>query len=486
VPGSALSISRIEQIKQSQLQVKGFLVPSLLPSRSHQHILINGRLQDDADYTSHHGADLRTTILQILEASYIGSNRRNTQNCDAKDYASSGRYFGYFVDIQIGKPEQLDQKDLEMVIRNIISEVLQANNLLISVGKDQTQTGRRNDLKEQSPTKKLRTFSGLSVENNAFVHRNNVRQYKLDRAGLLREPKASDDQASWVREALSSWKSTLPEELPEEQRISSLCKDDQYGEQEGHLKLDRGHTLQRTGLASSRVVGQVDAKYISIVYGDDTLVLVDQHAAHERVRLEAMLSQYVRDCLDKHSSRTPRHTSKLISLPVHLARAFKDEETIQSLAFWGFDILLGEEQRTDALIQIDAIPCIMNEKLGSDQALGAFLVDLAASLEDESVRRRMKLSPLSLAQAQSENGWIITLGHLPTPILDLFNSMACRGAIMFNDPLTHSQCERLIKQLSDTTFCFICAHGRPVTAPIASLQLPHTRSSPIRWSALRE
>ena len=31
---------------------------------------------------------------------------------------------------------------------------------------------------------------------------------------------------------------------------------------------------------------------------------------------------------------------------------------------------------------------------------------------------------------------------------------------MFNDPLSMVQCEKLIKQLTETAFPFQCAHGR--------------------------
>lgn len=84
--------------------------------------------------------------------------------------------------------------------------------------------------------------------------------------------------------------------------------------------------------------------------------------------------------------------------------------------------------------------------------------------------------------------WLGALRWCPREILDLVNSKACRGelprrvrggegggkkrgadsslvlirtgAIMFNDPLKPQQCEKLIKDLSETVFPFQCAHGR--------------------------
>lgn len=78
----------------------------------------------------------------------------------------------------------------------------------------------------------------------------------------------------------------------------------------------------------------------------------------------------------------------------------------------------------------------------------------------------------------SKGHWTTALRWCPRELLDLINSKACRGtytlntrkslrfltlvagAIMFNDPLDIDQCKRLILQLSNTIWPFICAHGR--------------------------
>ena len=43
------------------------------------------------------------------------------------------------------------------------------------------------------------------------------------------------------------------------------------------------------------------------------------------------------------------------------------------------------------------------------------------------------------------------------------------GAIMFNDPLSHSECEDLLRRLAKCAFPFQCAHGRPSMAPLLDL-----------------
>lgn len=97
---------------------------------------------------------------------------------------------------------------------------------------------------------------------------------------------------------------------------------------------------------------------------------------------------------------------------------------------------------------------------------------MLASLEAGELERQA-----TVLTEQEGNDWVKALRYCPAPLLDLVNSRACRGqihldltafvtyrwcagAIMFNDPLDHRQCERLIQHLSETVFPFQCAHGR--------------------------
>lgn len=92
---------------------------------------------------------------------------------------------------------------------------------------------------------------------------------------------------------------------------------------------------------------------------------------------------------------------------------------------------------------------------------------------------RLELDGAAYKVTTSSKGhWTTALRWCPRELLDLINSKACRGtytlntrkslrfltlvagAIMFNDPLDIDQCKRLILQLSNTIWPFICAHGR--------------------------
>lgn len=117
--------------------------------------------------------------------------------------------------------------------------------------------------------------------------------------------------------------------------------------------------------------------------------------------------------------------------------------------------------------------------------LGSLLKSVVADLESGD----LAASGASQAQPRDEAfAWKRALRCCPKGLIDLVNSRACRGpccipdlvygwldlrarqgAIMFNDTLTLTQCERLVTQLAQTAFPFQCAHGRPALAPLARL-----------------
>lgn len=86
-----------------------------------------------------------------------------------------------------------------------------------------------------------------------------------------------------------------------------------------------------------------------------------------------------------------------------------------------------------------------------------------AKLETESLDYRMKDLSIQETSIEDENNWLRALRDCPRELVNLINSRACRGAIMFNDTLTMDQCIRLVQELSVTAYPFQCAHGRYAT-----------------------
>ncbi|KAG7260734.1 hypothetical protein CRUP_026891 [Coryphaenoides rupestris] len=57
-------------------------------------------------------------------------------------------------------------------------------------------------------------------------------------------------------------------------------------------------------------------------------------------------------------------------------------------------------------------------------------------------------------------------GTLPLTVLKVLASLACHGAIKFNDVLSRDECHSLVGSLSACQLPFQCAHGRPSIAPL--------------------
>ncbi len=151
------------------------------------------------------------------------------------------------------------------------------------------------------------------------------------------------------------------------------------------------------------IIGNFKKEFI-LIKSNSGLILVDQHAAHERVRLEMFMNQILTGTdLSERKIKLELDISTLVRIHVYS----KDKETL-------------------------ILPTIMTE-LSED--------DLVISLKEMA-------NPLFSGQ----------IGDI---LMDLLKMKACRGAIMFGDTLTQTEMEDLIDQLCKCKYPTICAHGRP-------------------------
>jgi DNA mismatch repair protein MLH3 len=59
---------------------------------------------------------------------------------------------------------------------------------------------------------------------------------------------------------------------------------------------------------------------------------------------------------------------------------------------------------------------------------------------------------------------------IPRPFQRILARRACRGAVMFGDPLEDDQSIKLLSDLTTCNFPFQCAHGRPSLAPLLAVR----------------
>ncbi|KAF7302005.1 Mismatch repair-related protein [Mycena indigotica] len=238
------------------------------------------------------------------------------------------------------------------------------------------------------------------------------------------------------------------------------------------------YRFKKSDLQNARVIEQIDRKFVACLI-DDTLVLIDQHAADERIRVERFLKELCLGYLANaaHKEHGGIKTRKLDPpLPVlvtcHEASHLAKQQVGIELSHWGFGFVDTGDKPVESSgytqVFVDSLPEVVADKLLMDSELRDFIKGFLGRIEDDPFTIQI---PPQTQESDDEFSWLNALRCCPQQLLDLVNSKACRGAIMFNDPLTITQCRKLVDNLAKTAFPFQCAHGRPSLAPLIDLVL---------------
>ncbi|XP_035723636.1 DNA mismatch repair protein Mlh3-like isoform X4 [Vespa mandarinia] len=206
--------------------------------------------------------------------------------------------------------------------------------------------------------------------------------------------------------------------------------------------------LKRTALEFIKVLNQVNNQLIAAVMMYDNielLLMMDQHAVHERIRYENLLNDY------KTSDHKSFQTKKL-SIPIII------EVTVNicSLLLWNKKSLDKFGIKLTAIngntLSIYSIPkCfITNKQYYNDVKLTMIIRNLLNEIVDNIM---------------NGNG----INFLPLSIHNAISTEACHGAIKFGELLSVQQCIELFDDLKTTKSPTRCAHGRPSIIPVIEL-----------------
>nr|POE85446.1 dna mismatch repair protein mlh3 [Quercus suber] len=271
--------------------------------------------------------------------------------------------------------------------------------------------------------------------------------------------------------------------------VVSLC--------EVHNAEDKFHTSQRLSkalLRNMKVIAQVDRKFILCKItrntsnaGETSLVIVDQHAASERVILESLLAElctaidFSTPAANLVTNLGQRSTVTTILLDKHLQFDISETEYHLSIrhakffAQWGilYDAICWSHEFANTRgklrgyrILVRALPPGISNRCALTPSL---FIELLRSELWRLADSSQPLMPASLTAKEANIRslpWIKRLGSCPKGIIEMLNSRACRSAIMFNDTLDIHQCEDLLRDLGKCAFPFVCAHGRTSMVPL--------------------
>ncbi|WP_028574839.1 DNA mismatch repair endonuclease MutL [Desulfonatronovibrio hydrogenovorans] len=229
----------------------------------------------------------------------------------------------------------------------------------------------------------------------------------------------------------SDWKEPGRAYLPEEQEKTFQ----RLKEKQAHFDIQPKYT-EKTGTPNPAIgfgsrplaihgltyLGQVDCSFLLFLKKPGTLLIVDQHAAHERIVLEQIKKAY----------RNPVVKKLVIpeKLSIHPSQRTLLENIWKDLKAMGFILEFDPAKN----LSVAGVPDFLSIK------------EAVAALED-------------------------ILAAKKTGLQDMFISMACKGAVKAGAVITPDEAVELMKKLLGCPDNLFCPHGRPISRELAGKDL---------------
>jgi DNA mismatch repair protein MutL len=190
--------------------------------------------------------------------------------------------------------------------------------------------------------------------------------------------------------------------------------------------------VERAATPQFQIIGVLNKLYV-LMENVDGLVLVDQHAAHERILFEELRRRMEEQGVPSQKL--------LITQTFELPPRDADwiEQNMSILQKMG----IGIESFGPNTFKIDSLPEFLNVTDGAQ-----FMRKVIDDLKSASDRS----SPLRLGE-------------------DMIAKSVCRHAVKANDPLRYLEVEKLIQDLLECDLPYCCPHGRPTMIQISNAEL---------------
>ncbi|KAI1106365.1 hypothetical protein F4804DRAFT_301049 [Jackrogersella minutella] len=332
------------------------------------------------------------------------------------------------------------------------------------------------------------------------------------------KPIPRDERSQWLGDLLSSWDNPvfqsqeplIPVAFDEEKAFALATKalgNCCHGSSSKSLDFTQASRsvegrLSKDNLPHTEVIAQVDRKFIfakvplsSLLYDHSgskesetsLLVIIDQHAADERCRVEALMRNYFMTVKDDITPSTGQcqqsvHAQvELLEKPIIFDISAQDlrqfELSAEYFQHWGimFEFSSAPKAKRDvkggAKLNVFGLPPSIAERCRSEPRLLIELLRKEAWKLDEQGRGVSRRTEIEASEGDDDTGlhWLARFHGCPHGILEMINSRACRSSIMFNDELSQEQCVDLVKRLAGCALPFQCAHGRPSMVPLLDL-----------------
>lgn len=184
---------------------------------------------------------------------------------------------------------------------------------------------------------------------------------------------------------------------------------------------------------SLQFLGTLKNTYL-VCQDPDGLLLIDQHAAHERVTYERLKKTRLKDI---------PALKLLIPLQIELSREWLDrlEKDFERFACLGMEL----DRSSPTLLTVLSLPTLF---LRSD---GSPVISLSKFFRGLLEEWEFTQSDESFSEALKEK------------LLEQLASQSCHGSVRAGQRLSESEARALMEQMSETDFSGHCPHGRPTT-----------------------
>ena len=197
------------------------------------------------------------------------------------------------------------------------------------------------------------------------------------------------------------------------------------------MELFDGKLLSEEAAKSYQIIGQVFDTYWLVQY-EERLLIIDQHAAHEKVKYEALVKKLREGQVDSQNLAPPLILN-LSAMEAHTLQEYGDY-----FARMGFEI----EDFGGNAVAVRAVPCDLYGHYEKD-----FLQWILDELEEEPPR------------------------GTPAIIAEKLASMACKSAVKGNMRISTKEMGALLDQLLSLENPYHCPHGRPTIITMSKYEL---------------
>lgn len=320
----------------------------------------------------------------------------------------------------IGKYESYDRKP-------IISERKEAylapkeetSNTVIS-----NKINKTMPIEELDDNNKFMSFEeALSKENNKKDNKESLNSVDK-KEDIKLQPLESKKGEYFIDGNIDLSKSFTFDELEYLSNVDNKSNDIEIIKEENPIKNEN-----RFSITDFRVVGSILNTYI-VLEKNDSMYLLDQHAAHEKVLYEEYMKKFKNHKIDMQMLLDP------IVVEVSNVDMLKVESNLDLFLKFGFEIeLFGNNH-----IMIRGVPTIFGNPESEK-----FILQIIDNIED-------------LKNSYDLKG-------------DKFASMACRAAIKANDKIHTMEMKKLLSQMELCENPFTCPHGRPTIVEISKKEI---------------